>query len=210
MAFRDLDDFWLPHTMAGAAVSQPYVSGLDDERKAALREQLRATLPFAADGSLHAIDRAWAVRGHEANGLRGLLSGAARRPVLLRGVALRAGALAVLAARPLRAAAGRTAVDGSVAALVALLRLGAILFEGRFAGIAAVSPCRVEILIFVVVPLRHRLPPILVPFLARSQPSGRESARTMRTGGAPSDCLTPLPPTPHFPNSFADTRHKGR
>ena len=63
MAFRDLDDFWLPHTMAGAAVAQRYVSGLDDDRQAALREQLRVTLPFAADGSLHVIDRAWAVRG---------------------------------------------------------------------------------------------------------------------------------------------------
>ncbi len=63
MAFRDLDDFWLPHTMAGAAVAQRYVSGLDDERQATLREQLRITLPFAADGSLHVIDRVWAVRG---------------------------------------------------------------------------------------------------------------------------------------------------
>jgi SAM-dependent methyltransferase len=63
MAFRDLDDFWLPHTMVGAAVAQRYVSGLDDDRQAALREQLRATLPFAADGSLHLIDRVWAVRG---------------------------------------------------------------------------------------------------------------------------------------------------
>jgi SAM-dependent methyltransferase len=63
MAFRDLDDFWLPYTMAGASVAQRYVSGLDDDGKAALREQLRATLSFAADGSLHLIDRAWAVRG---------------------------------------------------------------------------------------------------------------------------------------------------
>jgi SAM-dependent methyltransferase len=63
MGFRDLDDFWLPHTLAGAAAAQRYVSGLDDDRNAALREQLRVTLPFAADGSLHLIDRAWAVRG---------------------------------------------------------------------------------------------------------------------------------------------------
>jgi SAM-dependent methyltransferase len=63
MAFRDLDEFWLPHTMAGAAVAQRYVSGLDDDRQAALREQLRVTLPIAADGSLHLIDRVWAVRG---------------------------------------------------------------------------------------------------------------------------------------------------
>ncbi|MBA2595909.1 MAG: methyltransferase domain-containing protein [Chloroflexia bacterium] len=65
MAFRDLDDFWLPHTMPGASAGQRYVSGLDDDRRAALREQLRVTLPFAADGSLHLIDRAWAVRGRK-------------------------------------------------------------------------------------------------------------------------------------------------
>jgi len=63
IVFRDFDEFWLPHTMAGAAAVQRYVSGLDDDRKNALREQLLATLPFAADGSLHVIDRAWAVRG---------------------------------------------------------------------------------------------------------------------------------------------------
>jgi hypothetical protein len=68
MRFRDLDDFWLPHTMAGAAVAQRYVSGLDDDRQAALREQLRITLPFAEDGSLHVIDRVWAVRGTKPTG----------------------------------------------------------------------------------------------------------------------------------------------
>jgi hypothetical protein len=61
--FRNLDDFWLPHTMAGAAAAQRYVSGLDADRQAALREQLRITLPLAGDGSLHVIDRALAVRG---------------------------------------------------------------------------------------------------------------------------------------------------
>jgi SAM-dependent methyltransferase len=63
LVFRDLDEFWLPHTWAGPAAAQRYVSGLDDERQAALREQLRVTLPIAADGSLHLTDRAWAVRG---------------------------------------------------------------------------------------------------------------------------------------------------
>ena len=63
LVFRDLDEFWLPHTMAGPAAAQRYVSGLDAERKAALREQLRVMLPIADDGSLHLIDRAWAVRG---------------------------------------------------------------------------------------------------------------------------------------------------
>jgi hypothetical protein len=70
MAFRDLDEFWVPHTMAGTAAAQRYVSGLDDERKAALREQLRATLPIAADGSLHLTERLRGVRG-KAERLRG-------------------------------------------------------------------------------------------------------------------------------------------
>jgi hypothetical protein len=63
MVFRNFDDFWLPHTMTGAAAAQRYASSLDADRQAALREQLRATLPFAADGSLLLTDRAWAVRG---------------------------------------------------------------------------------------------------------------------------------------------------
>ena len=102
----------------------------------------------------------------------------ALRPVRLRGVALGAGALAVLAARPLRAATGRAAVDGGVAALVPLLRLGAIAFEGLFAGIAAALPRRIELLVLVVVPLRHRLPPLQVPPPARSPPGrGTRHAR---------------------------------
>ena len=56
--------------------------------------------------------------------------GSAPQSVLLRGVALGAGTLAVLAACSLRAAASWfAAVDGLVAALVALLRLGAILLR---------------------------------------------------------------------------------
>jgi hypothetical protein len=39
------------------------VSALEDERKAALREQLRVMLPTAADGTIDLIGRAWAVRG---------------------------------------------------------------------------------------------------------------------------------------------------
>ena len=63
MVFRDLDDFWLPHTKPGAAVAQRYASALDDERKAELRERLRVRLPAAADGTSGLIGRAWAVRG---------------------------------------------------------------------------------------------------------------------------------------------------
>ena len=33
MRFRDLDDFWMPHTMSGPAAAQRYVATLDDDRK---------------------------------------------------------------------------------------------------------------------------------------------------------------------------------
>ncbi|CAA9556205.1 MAG: hypothetical protein AVDCRST_MAG73-3299 [uncultured Thermomicrobiales bacterium] len=68
MDFRDLDDYWLPHTLAGPAGPQRYVSALDDERKAALRERLRFTLPTAADGTIALIGRAWAARGWKRTG----------------------------------------------------------------------------------------------------------------------------------------------
>jgi SAM-dependent methyltransferase len=63
MRFRDLEDYWRPHTMPGPAAAQRYVGTLDDGRRAALREQLRVTLPIAADGAISLIGRAWAGRG---------------------------------------------------------------------------------------------------------------------------------------------------
>ena len=36
---------------------------LSAERRAALRERIRAGLPFASDGSIPLVARAWAVRG---------------------------------------------------------------------------------------------------------------------------------------------------
>jgi hypothetical protein len=93
----------------------------------------------------------------------------------------------MLTARPLRATAGRTAVDGVIPALIPLLRLWAIALEGRLSGIAAVGARRVKVLILVVVPLCHRLPPIRCRFMfdlsrvlrivMRDEPS-----RTIRTG----------------------------
>jgi SAM-dependent methyltransferase len=68
LRFRDFDDYWLPHTMTGPAAPQRYVAALDDDRKAALREQLRVTLPIAADGTIDLIGRAWAVRGKKSTG----------------------------------------------------------------------------------------------------------------------------------------------
>lgn len=60
--FRDFDDYWTP--FLGAQGPAPgYAMSLGEERRAALRERIRATLPIAGDGSIALIARAWAVRG---------------------------------------------------------------------------------------------------------------------------------------------------
>jgi SAM-dependent methyltransferase len=61
--FRDFDDYWQPHLLGGSGVAQRYVSSLGETQRAALRDQLQATLPIAADGSIPLTARAWAVRG---------------------------------------------------------------------------------------------------------------------------------------------------
>jgi SAM-dependent methyltransferase len=61
--FRDFDDYWSPF-LGGQGPAPSYLMSLDDERRVALRERLRATLPVAADGSISLIARAWAVRGN--------------------------------------------------------------------------------------------------------------------------------------------------
>jgi SAM-dependent methyltransferase len=60
--FRDFDDYWTPF-LAGGAPAPAYCMSLDEDRRAALRERLRATLPPEPDGSVHLSARAWAVRG---------------------------------------------------------------------------------------------------------------------------------------------------
>ena len=60
--FASFDDYWLPFT--GEQGSAPgYMKSLSEEHRSALREHLRAALPFALDGSLPLVARAWAVRG---------------------------------------------------------------------------------------------------------------------------------------------------
>lgn len=59
--FADFEDFWQPF-LGGTGPASGLVVGLDEARRAALRERLRATLPIAADGSIDLIARAWAVR----------------------------------------------------------------------------------------------------------------------------------------------------
>lgn len=60
--FRDFDDFWLPF-LGGQGPAASYAVSLSEERRAALREQLRDALPFALDGSIPLVARAWAVCG---------------------------------------------------------------------------------------------------------------------------------------------------
>jgi SAM-dependent methyltransferase len=60
--FRNFDDYWSPF-LAGQAPAPSYVASLDEARRAALRERIRAALPVAPDGSIRLVARAWAIRG---------------------------------------------------------------------------------------------------------------------------------------------------
>jgi len=60
--FRDFDDYWSPY-LGGQGPAPTYVMSLSEERRAALRERLRNSLPFALDGSIPLLARAWAVQG---------------------------------------------------------------------------------------------------------------------------------------------------
>jgi SAM-dependent methyltransferase len=60
--FRDFDDYWTPF-LGGQGPAPGYAMSLDEGRRGALRERIRAALPVAADGSIRLVARAWAVRG---------------------------------------------------------------------------------------------------------------------------------------------------
>jgi SAM-dependent methyltransferase len=60
--FRDFDDCWRPF-LGGQGPAPSYLLALTEDRRAALRERIRADLPIAADGSIRLVARAWAVRG---------------------------------------------------------------------------------------------------------------------------------------------------
>jgi hypothetical protein len=63
--FQDFDDYWRPF-LGGQGPAPSYVASLDDDRREALRERLRARLPAGADGRIALRARAWAVRGRRA------------------------------------------------------------------------------------------------------------------------------------------------
>jgi SAM-dependent methyltransferase len=60
--FRDFDDYWSPF-LGGQGPAPTYAMALAEGRRSALRERLRASLPFGPDGSIALTARAWAVRG---------------------------------------------------------------------------------------------------------------------------------------------------
>ena len=62
--FKDFDDYWLPFLGAQGSVSK-YLRGLDDEARAALRDQLQRRLPTTDQGEIRLMARAWAVKGQK-------------------------------------------------------------------------------------------------------------------------------------------------
>ena len=60
--FHDFDDFWLPF-LGGTGSAPGYAMSLSDERRAQLRKRIYDNLPFALDGSIPLVARAWAVKG---------------------------------------------------------------------------------------------------------------------------------------------------
>lgn len=60
--FRDFDDYWSPF-LGGQGPAPNYATSLSEEQRVALREPIRARLPFNADGSIHLSARVWAAWG---------------------------------------------------------------------------------------------------------------------------------------------------
>jgi SAM-dependent methyltransferase len=60
--FVNFDDYWSPF-LSGQGPAPSYAMSLSEAGRAALRDHLRSQLPIQADGSIHLIARAWAVRG---------------------------------------------------------------------------------------------------------------------------------------------------
>jgi hypothetical protein len=60
--FKDFNDYWSPF-LGGQGPAPTYCAALSEEKRSALREQVRASLPIDRDGTIRLIARAWAVRG---------------------------------------------------------------------------------------------------------------------------------------------------
>jgi SAM-dependent methyltransferase len=60
--FKDFDDYWNPF-LGGQGPAAGYAMSLSEEKRAQLRERIRAGLPFASDGSIPLVARAWGIKG---------------------------------------------------------------------------------------------------------------------------------------------------
>ncbi len=60
--FADFDDYWQPF-LGGQGAAPAYAMRLDEELRGRIRDDLRASLPAAPDGSIALTARAYAVRG---------------------------------------------------------------------------------------------------------------------------------------------------
>jgi ubiquinone/menaquinone biosynthesis C-methylase UbiE len=60
--FKDFDDFWTPF-LGGQGSGPGYAMSLSEEKRAQLRDRIHDSLPFAVDGSIPLVARAWAVKG---------------------------------------------------------------------------------------------------------------------------------------------------
>lgn len=60
--FKDFDDYWSPF-LGGQGSAPGYAMSLSEEKREQLREKLYNSLPFAVDGSIPLVARAWAVKG---------------------------------------------------------------------------------------------------------------------------------------------------
>jgi SAM-dependent methyltransferase len=60
--FKDFDDYWTPF-LGGQGSAPGYLMSLSEERRAQLRQRIYDSLPFASDGSIPLVARAWAARG---------------------------------------------------------------------------------------------------------------------------------------------------
>jgi hypothetical protein len=60
--FKNFDDFWKP-ILGGQGSAPGYAMSLSEENRARLKKRLYNSLPFALDGSIPLVARAWAIKG---------------------------------------------------------------------------------------------------------------------------------------------------
>jgi len=60
--FQNFDDYWQPF-LGGQGPAPGYAMSLSEEQRARLRQRIYNSMPFAMDGSIPLVARAWAIRG---------------------------------------------------------------------------------------------------------------------------------------------------